>query len=221
MKRPILIVAAATLVLVCGLIAAPAHANHAPSFGPTWQHDLTPTWHFTPSVPAGSWRSRINDGVRQWNNLNESLTYVGSGDLPNRNPLQGCGPRDDAVTMHRAPFGDGGGGTLGISSYCYYSSGATGRADAFILFDEDEEWCLGTGDCYDGVLGSGIGANIDLWSVAAHEMGHVSAIGHFSGSDDVCDDDGPKNTMCPTYSAGSEQERSLEGHDIGSFRLRY
>lgn len=213
---------AVVLVAVIGVLLAtalPAGAHHAPSFGPTWQTALTPSWHFTPSVPAGSFRDRIFDGVTQWNQLGESVRFRSAPDLGNRDPRNSCSPVE-TITIHRFNL-DGGGGTLGLSGYCQYTSGGTGRATSWIIFDSSEEWCLDTGNCYDGFLGSGIGANIDLWSVASHEWGHVAALGHYDAADPVCASTESQATMCPSYTPGSERQRTLQTHDIDSFRARY
>ena len=195
-----------------------AYADHAPDFGPRWS-DLTPAYAFTPSVPSGDWRSRITDGKNQWNNVGTSLQYTGPvADQPNRDPQSSCGPVD-TVTLHRFNI-DGGGGVLGLSGYCIYTNTNT-RATGWIIFDSSEEWCLGTGDCYDGFLGLGVGANIDLWSVASHEWGHVSTLTHYTASDAVCEDNGGQATLCPTYKPGTERQRTLETHDRASLDRRY
>ncbi len=208
-----------TIFAVLLTLAVPANANHLPDYGPRWVSTLSPTWHFTPSVPSGDWRNRIGDGVRQWNQLGESLQYQAGSDMADRDPRNSCSPVG-TITMHRFNI-DGGGGTVGRSGYCEYLSGGTGRFSSWIIFDKSEEWCLGTGDCYDGFLGTGLGANIDLWSVASHEWGHVGALGHYAANDGVCADNDAQATMCPKFTPGSERLRTLEPHDIDSFRLRY
>lgn len=217
MKR-LLVIVPASLGLVIAMVV-PASADHLPDFGPRWQSTLSPTWHFTPSVPTGDWRNRIGDGVRQWNQLGESLQYQAGSDLANRDPRNSCSAAG-TITMHRFNL-DGGGGTLGLSGYCEYTSGAVGRGTSWIIFDQSEEWCLGTGNCYDGFLGLGAGANIDLWSISSHEWGHVGALGHYAAIDFVCTDNESQATMCPSYKAGTERMRTLQPHDIDSFRARY
>lgn len=202
------VAATAVGVLAVAFLSSPARANHAPAFGPTWQTDVTPTYSFTPSVPAGEWRDRINNAVQQWNNVGEVLQFNGAAtDSADRDPRQSCSGAG-TVTMHRFNIDDGS-GTLGLSGYCQYTSGGTGRFSSWIIFDSSEEWCTGTGNCYDGFLRTGLGADIDLWSIATHEMGHVSAIGHFESDDPVCEDNDSQATMCPFYSPGSERQRTL------------
>lgn len=217
MKRVLLVFAAVLAVLAVAV--PPANAHHLPDFGPRWQSTLTPTWHFTPSVPGGDWRNRITDGMQQWNQLGETLQYRAGADMGNRDPRNSCSP-SGTITMHRFNL-DGGGGTLGLSGFCQYTSGAVGRATSWIIFDQSEEWCLGTGDCYSGFLGTGIGANTDLWSIASHEWGHVGALGHYAATDGVCADNDGQATMCPSYKGGTERMRTLQPHDIDSFRARY
>lgn len=211
------------LAILFGSLAAmtgPAAADHAPDFGQRWQTILTPSRHFTPSVPTGQWRDRINDGMNQWNQLAESVQYAAAPDLPDRDPDVGCPTTEGIVTMHRANIDDGG-GFAGLSGYCYYTAGGTGRHSAWIIFDESEEWCLGTGDCYSGLFGTGIGADIDLWSIATHEWGHVGALGHYAGTDTICGNNDQHATMCPSTRPGTERDRSLELHDTASYRARY
>lgn len=119
--------------------------------------------------------------------------------------------------MHRGPLD----GPVGLSGACVYTSGGTGRSSAWIIFDEGAEWCTGTGNCYDGLFGSGIGANIDLASIATHEWGHVGGLGHYGYEGNLCDFGADQLTMCPDYEPGSERWRTLERHDIDSFRARY
>ena len=91
-----------------------------------------------------------------------------------------------------------------------------GRATGWIEFDEDENWYTGTGDASGGFLG--FGSEVDWWSVAVHEFGHVSALAHFSASSSFCDEDGPVATQCPTLGAGDEPPRSLETPDKASLQ---
>lgn len=59
MKRVLLVFAAVLAVLAVAV--PPANAHHLPDFGPRWQSTLTPTWHFTPSVPGRN----VSSGLRQ------------------------------------------------------------------------------------------------------------------------------------------------------------
>ena len=206
--------------------STPAFADIAPLFGPTWKNNTTygtttrPYVWFTSSVPTGDRRSRIRDGFTQWNNVGEPLQYGFAGsDYGDYDPFTSCGPTVNAVFIHWTNI-DGGGGTLGQSSYCSLTAGTfVSRRTAWIQFDSSEEWCTGTGDCFDGVLG--IGANHDLWSVASHESGHVSALGHYSSSSSICGDNDGKATMCPTINAGTERQRTLAASDTASLRQYY
>lgn len=219
-RRAVLILSGALGVLM--LTSTPVSADHAPSYGPSWQTYILPIRHFTPSVSAGQWRDRISNGMDQWNALGETLQYRTSvTDKSNRDPRTSCAG-DGIITMHRFNL-DGGGGLAGFSGYCYFPSGGTsvGRQSAWIIFDSSEEWCLGTGDCYDGVAGTGVGADVDLWSIASHEWGHVGALGHYLGTDTVCGNNDSHATMCPSTRPGTERDRSLQSHDSASYRLRY
>lgn len=217
------IAAVGALTLVA---ASPAFADIAPLFGPTWKSNATygtttrPYVWFTSSVPTGDRRARIRDGFTQWNAVGEPLQYqFAASDYGNYNPMTSCGPTTNAVFVHWTNI-DGGGGVLGRSSYCYVTAGTfQSRSTAWIQYDSSEEWCLGTGDCFDGVFG--IGANMDLWSVASHESGHVSALDHVNGSSSICADNESQATMCPSHKAGTERQRTLSSSDVASLRQYY
>jgi hypothetical protein len=167
--------------------------------------------------PTGEWRSRVRDGFSQWNRVGEPLQYQWAGsDTGNFDPFTSCGSKN-SVYIHYTPI-DGGGGTLGRASYCSTANN-TIRYSGWIQFDSGEEWCTGTGDCFDGVFG--IGANIDAWSIATHESGHVSALDHFSAGSGICGDNSNQATMCPYYTPGSERQRDLAPSDADSLRYYY
>ncbi|HEX8001232.1 MAG TPA: matrixin family metalloprotease [Mycobacteriales bacterium] len=222
-RAPLVTVVAALLAL---LWASPAAADIAPLSAPTWKNNTTlgtttrPYVWFTTSVPVGDRRSRIRDGFTQWNNVGEPLQYSFAGsDYGNYDPMTSCGPTSNSVFLHWTRI-DGGGGVLGQANYCYRTyNGISARTTAWIQFDSAEEWCTGTGDCFDGVFGAG--ANMDLWSVATHESGHVSALGHFNGSSSICGDNADQATMCPSYKPGTERMRSLSSSDVASLRYYY
>jgi hypothetical protein len=223
-RRLLTIVGLAGVLTLVG--ASPAFADIAPLFGPTWKNNTTlgtttrPYVWFTAGVPGGETRSRILDGFRQWNAVGEPLQYQFTGsDYGNYDPFTSCGPRGNSVFLHWTNI-DGGGGVLGQSAYCSRSaSGVTSRWTAWIQFDSSEEWCTGTGDCFDGVLG--FGANMDLWSIATHESGHVGALDHYDAGSSICADNENQATMCPYYTAGSERQRTLAPSDADSLRHYY
>lgn len=217
----------ALVAVITLLVAGTAHAVVAPRFGATWKASTTYGTTVTPDVraivgfPGGDTRARVRDGYTQWNTVGEPLQYqFNTTDLAYYDPYTACPPKTVAANFWMNI--DGGSGTLGLSSRCELTAGSfVSRAGADIIFDSSEEWCYGTGNCYDGFLGTGIGANIDLWSVAAHESGHVSAIGHYDGGSSLCANNESQATMCPSYSPGSERWRSLSSHDIETLRAYY
>ncbi|MGQ0466118.1 MAG: matrixin family metalloprotease [Sporichthyaceae bacterium] len=210
---------ALTASLICALsFATPAEAHHATYYGKIWPPGgprPNPTWHFTPSVPNGEWRDRITGGVNEYNNLGESLRFNKGNDLPDRDPFASCSAYR-TVTMHLRPY-DGANRFAAYSLYCEgresQNQNQTFRQTSFITFDNAERWCAGSGDC-----GSG---KYDLWSVASHEFGHVTSLGHYGKDDDACKDNQYQATMCANIVPGTERMRTLHPHDIDSFRARY
>lgn len=97
-----------------------------------------------------------------------------------------------------------------------------------IAADNMTNWYTGTGDASSGFLGSGVGAEYDLWSVMSHEFGHATGYqsggdgqGHFREEWDVCSDDSNRHTMCPSTAYGTEMMRSSEPHDVHTARNAY
>lgn len=98
-----------------------------------------------------------------------------------------------------------------------------------MVFDRDEDWYTGTGDANDGFLNLCIGGcQSDLWSVATHEVGHMTGFvggpngdGHFDQNDPEGTCTGEVHTMCPSYEGGSEHFRTLEVHDRHTFTAAY
>jgi hypothetical protein len=82
-----------------------------------------------------------------------------------------------------------------------------------IHFDTSKPWYTGVGDAP--------ATKYDLWSVSTHEFGHVTGFGmneapdHFTGT--IC----PEQTMCGAASFGSENQRTLDTHDIHTFQGAY
>lgn len=75
-------------------------------------------------------------------------------------------------------------------------------------------WYTGTGDAPSDT--------VDLWSVAAHEFGHVTGFyGHFSESSSVCDNNSSRHTMCSPIYGGTERQRTLNTHDEHTFSGAY
>jgi hypothetical protein len=75
-------------------------------------------------------------------------------------------------------------------------------------------WYTGTGDAPDCCF--------DVWSVATHEWGHMTAFfGHFDEGGSICPDDSSRHTMCPTIKAATERQRTLELHDYHTFEAAY
>jgi hypothetical protein len=194
--------------------------------------ETTQYWHFTAGVPTGAWRERIRDGVRTWNNLQESLTFFESGQVANFLPPGegGSCPVAGRNTIHYRNIDDRD-GTFAYVSPCVYNN--DGRISSVtMVIDNSEDWYTGTGDAPDGfqVLGACVNGpcKVDAWSIVTHEWGHIFGFmrgpdgdGHFPRRFEICQADSADQTMCAQYGKGHERARTLETHDIHTFKNAY
>lgn len=149
-------------------------------------------------------------GFDAWNVHNHALRwYQGGFDLdyyPNAaNPCL-LPPRQNGIWWDNL-----GPGFLGYT----YGYGAFNVINAVTLvFDNDQGWYVGTGDAPNW--------QIDLWSVAAHEVGHASGFtGHWDQAAGICQPGPQHHTMCPSTYIGTEWDRTTEIHEETAFFARY
>jgi Matrixin len=209
-----------TFTLVSG-----AHAHLPGNYYPKrWKTDLSQKWWFTSGFTSNdAIRDRVGDGLIQWNRQAQPMSFNYSGVRSGYDPYV-CGYAYGTNSVFWRTI-DGSSGALGVTITC---ANSVEIRTSQLVFDKDEEWCTGTGNCYDGVFGTGVGANFDLWSIATHEWGHMTgftgpfANGHFDPDAAICEGtDEAQQTMCPYYQAGSERWRTTNTHDEHTFQDAY
>lgn len=165
-------------------------------------------------APAGAFRSRVRDGVAQWDQLNQTFTFGSEqGDvgwwLASLTPCNSWASRN-AIGFHNV---DGAGLARAVTTRCLNQTGPhTAEMKKFAVeFDSSENWYMGTGDA--------TGTQVDAWSIASHELGHAAGWGpHLPSSESICADNSGQNTMCPTYVTATQRMRTLELHHIHTFQ---
>lgn len=103
-------------------------------------------------------------------------------------------------------------GPLGVLAATFVSFNGSGFiSDADVQYDNAENWYTGPG--------TPGGSQIDLRSVAAHEFGHITGIDHSQSSN--CPGSSSDPTMCPYYTLGSSNFRTLETDDRNALAANY
>lgn len=199
-------------------------------------------FYFHKSVPPGQRRGRIVDGARRWNRFHRRLFFrahrkpvfeeaIGRQGNCNRREVRSAPPGQEPASrvywtrIDGASMPTGAGKTLALNYTCQEAKKQNGfrRAIFFqMYFDEAEPWY------YRSRTGNAPSGRPDLLSVAAHEMGHATGWRfHYDDrqvdgpTSPVCREDGGKQTMCSTNTAGTERQRSLGAHDKHTFRSAY
>ena len=229
LRRKVLVSLAAAAVLLT-LLPSSASAHAQADYYPTrWLNGGTRTWFFDDGFPTGNKRARVRDAVAAWNNLNQTLTFTeGASADSGFDYVNSCPPTAGVNAIHWRNIPDGQ-GALGITYTC---SIGTEIYSTNMEFDSSRSWYDGTGDAPDGfanqICSLPPGCEWDIWSVAAHEWGHMTgfngpfADGHFDPASDLCQSSpGPEHTMCPTIEIGTERLRTLELHDRHTFENSY
>ena len=149
------------------------------------------TWFISGGVPD-AWTDALVNGVLVWDNVpNQSHNFV-----------RYFGPPADWNVFRGAI--DGKFGALAF----------TPADHAVVKYDADERWHLNV-NVYNG------SDSADLWSVAAHESGHILSLAHSHS----CYVFGPANQYVPTmygdYGYGLHWFRTLEDYDRDHERALY
>ena len=192
------------------LLAAPSQA-HPPGnfFNKRWVANKNVPYAFTPTVPAGAWRSQINAAAQTWNAVGEPMKFNNVASVANYEPRT-CPSAYQRNGVHLRAI-DGVGGTLGRAYLCWKS---TGELYSFqLVFDQNDRW---------SVDDSPSSNESDLQSVAAHELGHGAGFaGHFAKASGICGNVPSQHTMCSGHRPGTTRQRTLELHDKHTFQSAY
>lgn len=227
MRRIRLIALVVALLAGQSALHAPAQAHHLGWFA-RWTYvagytDLQTAVLYSANFPGGAWRSRVQDGINQWNSHSDAPVYSVGGAVPgDYDPRVSCGVWDSVVMQWKETAALGHPTAAGVTYSCVFTSNNMALADSTVVIDTDREWYTGTGDASDGFLGTCFaGCQVDAWSVLSHEFGHTEGFNHFLEADDVCPDSDVRHTMCPSVYGGTERQRTLEPHEIEAFHIIY
>lgn len=162
------------------------------------------TYRIHPGFPSG-FPQRITDGAVEWSNVSGSnLTLAGAGPNGSVNDFR-------FGTVDGAPYG-----RVATTDVTWLRR--TFRlTQANITFDDTEDWYTGTGDSQhdplpcDNELSD---CDLDAWSTATHEIGHVAGFGHYYKHDaHLCPSNDDLHTMCRKIASGWEYMRDLQTYD--------
>jgi hypothetical protein len=181
-------------------------------------------WKFVSGFPTGGgFRNRVKDGVGEWNAEAESLQFDflnGENDwspytYPDSCPVDSNGNPIRPYEKNGVHYLNLTGVGPAITVICVTPNG--GIHDFQFIMDSvnpNWDWYSGTGNPSNGEL--------DVWSVAAHELGHAGGwIPHFQeGPNPEADCEGAfvdRQTMCGAtadyWNNGRKWMRSLGNHD--------
>jgi hypothetical protein len=200
-------VAAFLAAVPAGAMAHPP-ANYYAAKWPGTQE----VYGFTPSVPA-NWRPVVDQAASQWSAVSgATLDVVHGADYAANYTPNDCNARKTGI--HTGTI-DGKFGVLGRTYTCWNGAGQITQSN--VVFDTAEPWYVGTG--------TPTSSQVDLFSVATHELGHSTGFGtgpnsHFTGSA-LCPNSAAQQTMCPSYTIGTTWQRSLATHDQHTYAAEY
>lgn len=214
------------MMIAAGAMSVVALAHDIGTYYPIlWKTDRSQEYQFTTSFPALTFRDRVTDGFIAWNQLGEPVTFSRGANTSDFDPAV-CPPTYGKNGIHwRAidgPFDPSTSPPSGVVSAqvqtCYFTQQGTELYSANMSFDSAEAWYTGTGATPDG--------QIDMWSVASHEAGHMTGwSGHyddFQVDPAMCDYGSDfHQTMCKAHVIGTVRGRTLEAHDTHTFGDAY
>lgn len=206
------------LAAVSAVFALPTYANaHTASRWYTegkWPRNATIRYGVHIGFPGNTYRFRLLDGIRQWNDAASSgeptIAWTLPDDVNHGQPTEPCGLATNTGAVFWTEVINN---ELGRTRKCW----GGGRIYTFTIeFDRSGPWYNGTGDALPG--------ETDFWSVATHEFGHaLGFVGHFDDdpNEDRCGNVGSRLTMCKGVFSGTERQRTLDAHDIHTFDAAY
>src|SRR6266508_1440624 len=177
------------LLVVMGLLWA--QAAHAYVIFGSWSTNSTGL-DPDPSLPS-SFFDGTKFGAAQWNNVTPSPWRFVRNDASNNEIIY-------------APID----GTLGILAQTQIF-GFFNITEADVTYDSAEDWYTGS-----GTPGA---SQVDLRSIATHELGHVTGLDHTQNSN--CPGNSSNATMCPFYTLGTTYIRTLEADDKNGLNANY
>lgn len=194
MKRllPLFIMAISATIL---LALITHHSSEAYVINYTWATNHA-SFKYHPSLPS-AFQSGTNYGATVWTNVTTSSWYWIINDTSSNNDV-------------RWGTIDGAGGLLAMMQP--YTCGGTTLCQFYIKYDSAENWYTGS-----GTPGSG---QKDLRSIAAHEFGHATGLGHTQPMPN-CPGTSANATMCATYTTPTTYWRTLEGDDRNGLTINY
>jgi hypothetical protein len=216
-KRALALFAAFSFVLT---VALPAGAHTAIGSGGyynrRWKIDLHLPWYFANTFPGGAYRDKIVYGVGQWNAQNQPLYWTKYGDVADFT-WTSC-----PATFERNVIHFQNADKPGYVKVCVWAADTNRIWSTNMNIDSSgTNWYTGSSEPASN--------QIDLWSVATHEWGHMSGsvtgggdgLGHFPESSTVCPTDASRQSLCPTIYAGTTWMWDTESHDEHTFQAAY
>lgn len=214
--------AVCVLALVFGTAASPAlaHGGYPRTWGP-----VTITWHFTVGFPSGAGqRDSVLEGTDQWTNTpNANFIWSQGSQHSNWSLTTNC-DTEWALglgnnTVNWKPI-DGRGGVAGSEWDCP-PTGTGNMTKFWIRFDSDDaadfHWPGHPPD--DPPIQAG---EIDGWALASHEFGHATGFNNHITDPNLCEHAGiDLHTMCFFIEPGLARQRTLEVHDVDTFKTAY
>jgi len=217
--RRVLILLAALAFVSAAVFPAGAHTaiGSGGYYNRRWKVDLHLPWRFASNYPTspGGWRNNVQNAVEQWNSQNQPLYWTLYGDVADFT-WTACPSTFERNVIHFQNADK-----PGYVKTCVWANDTNRIWSTNMNIDSSgTTWYIGT-----STPGS---TELDLWSVATHEWGHMSGsvtggdgLGHFPESSSVCPSDSTRQSMCPTIYAGTIWMFDTASHDEHTFQAAY